>query len=1015
MLDYKQRNSQEYFVSITNAILHCNEFYWIREIDVTYVDAILNKEKNTIDVVERIKGQRIYTSWPSRYVVYFPSERGRYTSIFGQRMDKFETTRSEEFQRELRIIPQDKRYESDINPIFRCIYDHYKNAPSPKLNILYFDIETDFSQDHGFSTPEDAFNPVTAISFYASWLNKNFTLVIKPKTLTVDQSQDIVNKFEDTVLCENEEELLDVFLSMIEDADILTGWNSTNYDIPYLHNRIVQVLGKEHTRRFCLWNKFPKRREYKSYGKDSVTYDLLGRVHLDYLELYRKHTYHEMHSYRLDFVGEYEVKEKKIAYDGTLDALYNNDFEKFIAYSRQDVMLLVKIDNKLKFIELSMDLAHSNGVLLATTLGSVAMIDNAITNEAHEQGFVIPDRKKSDSDRYSQLTEDDDDAEELTGIAGAFVADPKKGLHNWIGCVDINSLYPSTIRALNMSRETVVGQIRPIFTDKRISDKMHDKESFAESWAGMFGTIEYNMVMNKESNSLTIDFEDGQSIELEAKDIYEWIFTQDYILSANGTIFNLKTEGIVPKLLSDWYSGRKQYQKIAKQFEHLANDGIDLSDMISDQLLGEINEILKNKDTVSFTIGGIPNLTEILSTQSAEKISDFIIENKLALIGHKLVAATKEVAVFFEEQHVYYDRLQLIRKILLNSLYGAIGNIGSKFFDARIAQSTTLTGRCIVRHMGSKINELVTGEYTLGEACIYGDTDSIFFSVYEFMRNLPDFKEFEWSKENITNLYDNIADLTNATFPAFMRAAFNVPEQRNTIKAGREYIASNGLFITKKRYAVMMYDKEGTRLDVDGKPGKIKAMGLDLKRADSPLEVRDFLSKVLFSVLTGVDKNDIFNTIKDFRKEFYNWPSWAKGSPKRVNNLTMYAAVKKNMETADMYGKHSNKKKTIPGHVLASLNYLKLRNMFNDNNSMPIIDGSKVVVCKLKSNPYGMTSVAYPIDQLIIPDWFKSLPFDDAAMEEAVINKKLENLLGVLDWNLDETKNNETFDELFTF
>lgn len=979
---------------------------------MTYVDAILEKDKNRIEVVERVNGQRVYSSWPSRYVVYFPSERGRYTSIFGQRMDKFETTRSEEFQRELRIIPADKRYESDINPIFRCFYDHYKNAPSPKLNILYFDIETDFSQEHGFSTPEEAFNPVTAISFYASWLNKNFTLVIKPKTLSDDQAQDIVNKFEDTVLCENEEELLDVFLSMIEDADILTGWNSTNYDIPYLHNRIVQVLGKEHTRRFCLWNKLPKRREYKSYGKDSVTYDLVGRVHLDYLELYRKHTYHEMHSYRLDFVGEYEVKEKKVAYDGSLDALYNNDFEKFIAYSRQDVMLLVKIDNKLKFIELSMDLAHSNGVLLATTLGSVAMIDNAITNEAHDQGLVIPDRIRQDEYRDT----DDSDEEEPNGIAGAFVADPKKGLHNWIGCVDINSLYPSAIRALNMSRETVVGQIRPVFTDKQISDKMNDKNTFAESWAGMFGTIEYNMVMNKESTPLIIDFEDGQTIELEAKDIYEWIFTQDYILSANGTIFSLKTEGIVPKLLSDWYSGRKRYQRIAKDFEHLANDGIDLSDMVSVELMNKISTILKNNDDIhTGNIGDISNLTDVIKSQSAEKIAGFIKENKLDLLGTKLVAATKEVASFFEEQYVYYDRLQLIRKILLNSLYGAIGNFGSKFFDARIAQSTTLTGRCIVRHMGSKINELVTGNYTLGEVCLYGDTDSIFFSVYEYMRNLPDFKDFEWSKENITNLYDNIADLTNATFPAFMNTAFNVPEHRNTIKAGREYVASNGLFITKKRYAVMMYDKEGTRLDVDGKPGKIKAMGLDLKRADSPLEVRDFLSKVLFSVLTGVDKQDIFNIIKDFRKEFANWPSWAKGSPKRVNNLTMYNAVKKSMETADVYGKHSSKKKTIPGHVLASLNYLKLRSMFNDNNSMPIIDGSKVVVCKLKSNQYGMTSIAYPIDQLIIPDWFKNLPFDDAAMEEAVINKKLENLLGVLDWNLDEAKNNETFDELFTF
>ena len=118
---------------------------------MTYVDAILNKEKHAIDVVERINGQRVYTSWPSRYVVYWPSDKGKYLNIFGNRVDKFETNRSEEFQREIRMIDKQKQYESDINPIFRCFYDHYKDAPSPKLNIAFFDIETNFDPLRGFS------------------------------------------------------------------------------------------------------------------------------------------------------------------------------------------------------------------------------------------------------------------------------------------------------------------------------------------------------------------------------------------------------------------------------------------------------------------------------------------------------------------------------------------------------------------------------------------------------------------------------------------------------------------------------------------------------------------------------------------------------------------------------------------------------------------------------------------------------------------------------------------------
>ena len=129
---------------------------------MTYVDAILVKEKNTIEVVERVNGQRVYNTYPSRYVMYYPSERGKYQSIFGDRLEKFETTRAEEFQRECRMIPKEKQFESDINPIFRCFYDHYKNAPSPRLNVAYFDIETDFDPQLGFSSAEEAFNPVTA-------------------------------------------------------------------------------------------------------------------------------------------------------------------------------------------------------------------------------------------------------------------------------------------------------------------------------------------------------------------------------------------------------------------------------------------------------------------------------------------------------------------------------------------------------------------------------------------------------------------------------------------------------------------------------------------------------------------------------------------------------------------------------------------------------------------------------------------------------------------------------------
>jgi DNA polymerase elongation subunit (family B) len=194
--------------------------------------------------------------------------------------------------------------------------------------------------------------------------------------------------------------------------------------------------------------------------------------------------------------------------------LYNKDFKKFLEYNRQDTMLLVKIHNKLKFLELANQLAHENTVLLPTVMGSVAMIEMAIFNEAHERGLVVPDKKRKN-----------ENAEETTPAAGAFVATPKRGMHEYVGAVDINSLYPSVIRALNMAGETIIGQVRQTLTDKYMLDKGKQlaslKKRFKEGdddvtgailWENMFGVLEYSAIMNQERGTmLTIDYEDGRS------------------------------------------------------------------------------------------------------------------------------------------------------------------------------------------------------------------------------------------------------------------------------------------------------------------------------------------------------------------------------------------------------------------------------------------------------------------------------------------------------------------------
>ena len=891
-----------------------------------YVDAHFDRNKDIIYVAERINGHREYREYPPSYMFYYKDQRGKYESIFGDKLSRYSTTNGKAFKKEKKMYGGQTLFESDVNQVFKCLENNYLGKEPPKLNTAFFDIEVDFDKDVGFAPPEDPFNPVTAIAVNLNWIGKTICIACKPDTLTKEDAQEICDRFPDTLLMDTEEELLRTFLELIEDADVMSGWNSEGFDIPYLVNRITRILGKDYTRKFCLWDQLPKRREFEKYGKAQETYDTIGRLHLDYMQLYQKYTYHEMHSYALDAIGEYELNERKIAYSGTLDALYNNDFETFIDYNRQDVELLVKLDAKLQFIDLANVIAHDNTVLIQTTMGAVAVTDQAIINEAHRNGLIVPDKQHDKVQKHYPQT---------TQAAGAYVATPVRGRHEWIGSMDLNSLYPSILRGLNLSTETIVGQVRHTLTVPLLQEY---KWEAARAWEGKFAAPEYELVMAKDTETqLWIDFENGEELMATGAEIYQIIFEsgQPWVISSNATIIKQDKKGIIPGLLERWYAERKVLQKNAKEAQ-----GVD------------------------------------------------------------------------PEKFTYWDKRQLVKKINLNSLYGALLNPGSRFNDPRMGQSTTLTGRTIARHMGAKVNELFTGEYDhVGTSIIYGDTDSIYFSAYPIFKEQIENGEFEWDKDKVSELYDTVCEQANVTFPGYMADAHNVQdrEQGKIIAAAREMCALSGIFIKKKRYAILVYDNEGFREDYDDKPGKIKAMGLDLKRSDTPPFMQDFLSELLLKTLTGVPNEELIERIVEFRREFRDKPAWEIGTPKRVNKLTYY----NNLEW-DKKGSYKGKA-NMPGHVRAAINYNRLRDINSDKFSLDIIDGMKTIVCKLKPNPMGFTSIGYPTDEGRIPDWFKELPFDTDLMEETIITKKIENLLGVIDIDLSKAEDKTTFESLFDF
>lgn len=931
-----------------------------------YVDAILDRKFDKIRIAERdLTGQRMLRNIPAQYVFYYEHPAGTHRSLFGHSLKRFVSNSGQQFRVKLNEHDGCRIFESDINPVFRALATNYRSAEAPALHLGFFDIEAGFDQDRGFAPTDDPFNEVTAITLYRTYDNKLLSFVLKPPTFTDDAAQTVVDEFADTLLFTDEKQLLLAFLAAIDDIDVLTSWNGSAYDVPYLVNRVAMLIDRNTTKKFCLWDQLPAEREYKNkFGKLVKTYDFVGRVHLDYLELYAKHNPQQRQSYALNAIGELEVGDTKVPYDGSLDDLYKKDFRKFIEYNRQDVMLMVKIDRKLKYIELSNQVAHANCVLLKTTMGSVALIEQAIINEMHDRGLVVPNRKSDDSNDSIVIDMlDDDDDDEHGGhspVVGAYVANPKVGVHEYIGCVDINSLYPSAIRALNMSPETLVGQVRMDHTMQLINERVAKltKTHRAEAWDGLFSTVEVADMHAQNTNPMQVDFFDMltdhvETKQMTGKELYDYIFdpANHVCITANGTIFRTDVEGIIPGLLARRYFERKEMQK--KQHEYEAAASVE---------------------------------------------TDAVMKQKLL------------------DQADFWNSRQQATKIWLNSVYGALLNIACRFGDDRLGQSTTLSGRSVVRHMAATINELVTGSYDhTGAAVQYGDTDSVYFTVVNSWKHDPAYAEFDWSKENVIRLYDLITEEVNQTFAAFMQRTFNTSAERGAIiRAGRELVASKALFIRKKKYAVLMIDKEGKRLDQDGKPGKLKAMGLDLKRSDTPPYMQKFLEKLLLDVLTDTAQQTMYDNIRQFRTDFKERPGWEKGSPKKVSDLTGYAAkLRKNGKIA-LQKAQDYEKVRLPGHVLASMNWNMLCDMFHDHYALRVTDGMRIIVCKLKPNSFGMTSIAYPTDEEHLPVWFTGLPFDDEAMEETIVDNKIENLVGVLRWDLQQTKQTSG-DEFFAW
>ena len=364
-----------------------------------------------------------------------------------------------------------KKYEGvdgfEIYGNDRYIYQYIsKNYPEDeikfdisKIKLVTIDIEV--SSEQGFPDVESCVEEILAITIQNYTTKEIITWGVKP----------FVNKQENVTYyhCPTEHELLSHFINywMVDVPDVITGWNCNLYDIPYICKRLRRVLGEKLMKRFSPWGLVSEGETYIN-GRKFTTFDVGGVTVLDYLDLYKKFTYKAQESYRLDYIANVELGQKKLDHSefDTFKEFYTNGWQKFIEYNIVDVELVDRLEDKMKLIELALTMAYDAKVNYNDVFYQVRMWDNIIYNYLKKRDIVIPPKIRSDkNERY----------------AGAYVKEPIPGKYDWVVSFDLNSLYPHLIMQYNISPETLLEERHPSATVDKILNEEITFEMYKEN------------------------------------------------------------------------------------------------------------------------------------------------------------------------------------------------------------------------------------------------------------------------------------------------------------------------------------------------------------------------------------------------------------------------------------------------------------------------------------------------------------------------------------------------------
>jgi len=577
-----------------------------------------------------MNGKRVNQRIDYQPSLYIPSRKtsGSFKSLDGTPLDrkKFDDIReAKEFTKKYDGIPGTPKIYGNTRYEYAFIGEQHQGMvewDQDKISIAVIDIEV--GSENGFPDPYQANEPITAICI--KYVNGT-TFVFGCGDYEV-QGDEVYFKCKDEwTLCKK---FIQQWCHMT--PDVLTGWNTKFFDIPYLVNRFRKILGEDETKLLSPW-KYIGSRQTTINGRTMTAYDLMGVASLDYIELYRWYAPDgkSQESYRLDAIASAEIGENKLSYDeyDNLHQLYRLNFQKFIEYNIKDVELIIRLEDKLKLIELALTLAYDTKCNYEDVFAQTRMWDALTYNRLMQDSIVVPPR----------------DVQEKDGaFEGAYVKEVQVGAHNWVASFDLNSLYPHLMMQYNISPETLI-------EPEDYTDEMHEIISQG---------VTVNKLLLKQVNLSNI----GDKVTI----------------TPNGQFFRTDKQGFLPKMMEEMYTDRSKFKKMMLQAkQEYENEKDDSKKYEIEKRIARYNNLqLAKKVSLNSAYGALGSqyfrfydLRMALGVTTAGQLSIRWIEAKLNEYMNKLLNTNDVDYVIASDTDSIYLKLGP----LVDKVYGGNGDV----------------------------------------------------------------------------------------------------------------------------------------------------------------------------------------------------------------------------------------------------------------------------------------------------------------------------------------------------